>query len=325
MSTLLISPSFFGYYKKIIEEVELRGEKIFWINDWPSTNFWIKALIRFLPFFMKAYCNSYFREKFESLKGESFTRIVVIKGESLSEDSIRLLRSLCPTAQFIIYFWDSYLNMDPRASQKVSLFDKAFSFDLDDTLNDSRLVYRPLFFLNNYRLIANEKPAVASALFVGTMHSDRYKVLKLISANFPENFGFTRLMFFPSVWAYWFKKIFDSSYVDSSHKIFRFDPLSADEVIQYVQKSSIVIDIERAVQNGFTMRTLEMLAAERKLISTNPNLKTADFYNPNNILIVDRNSPTIAGDFLTKPWEPISNDIVNNYSIAKWVDDIIFN
>ncbi len=72
-----------------------------------------------------------------------------------------------------------------------------------------------------------------------------------------------------------------------------------------------------------TIRTIEALACGNKIITTNETIKEYDFYNPNNIWIIDRKSPYIDPEFILSPYEKIDERIINSYSIKKFVDCLV--
>ena len=73
------------------------------------------------------------------------------------------------------------------------------------------------------------------------------------------------------------------------------------------------------------MRSIEMLGAERKLITTNAAIKEYDFYNPNNICVIDRNNPVIDKQFLSIPYESVSPELYHKYSLDGWLEYIFTN
>jgi hypothetical protein len=68
---------------------------------------------------------------------------------------------------------------------------------------------------------------------------------------------------------------------------------------------------------------LESLVAGRKLITTNPEIANADFYDPANIAIIDRKHPTISAEFLAAPFAPLSPEFRYDYSLEGWLDDVL--
>jgi hypothetical protein len=62
---------------------------------------------------------------------------------------------------------------------------------------------------------------------------------------------------------------------------------------------------------------------QRKIITTNSTIKTYDFYNPNNILVLDENSEiNINLDFINKPYEKLNEAIYYKYTIENWVNTV---
>jgi hypothetical protein len=71
------------------------------------------------------------------------------------------------------------------------------------------------------------------------------------------------------------------------------------------------------------MRTIETLGAKRKLITTNKQISRYDFYNENNIMILnDDNFDEVTG-FLKRKYQDIPEHIYKEYSLSSWVTNII--
>lgn len=83
------------------------------------------------------------------------------------------------------------------------------------------------------------------------------------------------------------------------------------------------MDVQHPKQIGLTLRCLETLGAKRKLITTNQDIRNYDFYNPNNILVVDRNNPVVPNGFLNTPYTEVNKGIYDKYSITSWVKHIL--
>jgi len=92
-----------------------------------------------------------------------------------------------------------------------------------------------------------------------------------------------------------------------------------------MKKSKIVIDIQHPNQTGLTMRTIEAIGSYTKILTTNHDIINYDFYNPNNVLIIDRNNPQFDNDFFSKPIVPYEKDLYYKYSIEGWIDFLFDN
>ena len=71
------------------------------------------------------------------------------------------------------------------------------------------------------------------------------------------------------------------------------------------------------------MRTIEMIGMNKKIITTNQTIKEYDFYNPNNICVIDRNNININTNFFDAQYEPLSDQIYIKYSLEQWIKDIL--
>ena len=320
--TLLFCASFFGYAAEIKREMERRGRVVAWFEDRPATDVLSKALIRTAPSVFRDRAESYFASIGARFKDSPIRDILVIKGEALTPAAIKTLRSRFPNARFTLYFWDSYRNMPRNSPEKVSLFDRVLTFDPLDAAADARLIYRPLFFLPEYATLSSGNEVI-DLLFVATLHSDRYAVLKRIAAVLPPDKTLTSILFLRSRLLYRIQRIIDPSLWTSMRATLTFTPIKKPELLSLIARARIVVDIERTVQSGFTMRAIEMLGAGKKLISTNAALRDAEFYHPNNIAVVDRRKPELTETFLNAPYRTPSDELLHRYSLSGWLDDVL--
>ena len=162
-------------------------------------------------------------------------------------------------------------------------------------------------------------------LFVGTTHSDRYKLVKRIEEQIIKMGGLCLTWFyFPSKILYYKMKIQNSYLRQIPVHTFHFKPMSKELLLQLYAGSRIIIDVQHPKQTGLTMRCIETLGAKRKLITTNYYIIEYDFYNPDNILVVDRNLPYVPEKFLNEPYRDTPKEIYGSYSIKNWLSSIFY-
>ena len=63
MNILLITPNFFNYPQKMCDELKKMGHNVDWYDDRPSTNSFVKAIIRINKNYINIYINKYFQKK----------------------------------------------------------------------------------------------------------------------------------------------------------------------------------------------------------------------------------------------------------------------
>ena len=318
---LLIGASFFGYLGKLISALQDRGYSPVWFEDRPGVDTTSKLLIRLAPRLMDTKISTHVASIIEKVKRHPIREILVIKGESISAEHIQTLRKLFPQARLTLYLWDSYGNMPPNTRSKVDHFDVAYSFDQRDVDNDPRLQYRPLFYLPEFA----DLPDVATdidLLFLGTVHSDRFEVTERLAKSLPPEIRFERVCYFPSKKLFYIKRTFRPSYWRTGIDRFTFTSIARDAVLRLLARSRVVLDIERAVQTGYTMRSIEAFGASKKLATTNAAIVKADFYHPNNQIVLDRATPRISPEFFQTDYHPVSDAAVKRYSLNTFLDDL---
>jgi hypothetical protein len=322
IDTLLICADFFGYPQAIARALEARGRGAVWVNDRPSSDTMTKALVRLSPKLIAAKSDAYFEREVARAAEHDIRDVLVIKGEALSLGMIMRMRAMLPRARFTLYFWDSFLNMPKGSVDKIALFDRAFSFDPVDVAADPRLVYRPLFFIEEFAQTSDVVRDI-DLLFVGTAHSDRVSVLQRVAKSLPPEFNFRKVLYARSPLLHRIQRLTSPAYRSIPESDFIFSPMAKAAVGDLVNRSKVVIDIERSVQKGYTMRTIEMLGASRKVITTNASILKADFYHPDNQHVVDRLSPRIDPAFIDKPWVQQDAALLHHYSLSGWVDEVL--
>jgi hypothetical protein len=319
---LLIGGGFFGYAKEISRALSLRGRTVEWFEDRPALDTVTKSLLRIAPSLVAAKSEAYFERIIAKMRRKPIRDVLVIKGEALSPKLIEQLRVAMPQARFTLYYWDSYRNMPKDSPRKVSLFDKCFTFDPEDAQMDHRLNYRPLFFVDDYASLPRVKPDI-DLLFLGTVHSDRYAILRRLSQALPPGVRLETILYFPSRLVYAVRRVCDPHFWRARRDEFTFQPLNKSDIQTLISRARVVVDIERSVQCGFTMRTIEMLGAGKKLLTTNSKVAEADFFNSNNISIIDRRRPAVSSTFMESAYEPPSAELLKRYSLSGWLDEVL--
>ena len=318
---LFFAADLFGYQIEIKHKMEELGATVDYYDERPSNTFLTKALIRTNRDLLKFRITRYYQNINDQTCKKKYDYIFIIKGESVSTSILKMLRNSHPDAKVILYLWDSIKN-NKNALKNLVYFDKILSFDKEDVKNHN-FIFRPLFYIDAYKDIDIPEKYMYDALFVGTTHSDRYIFVKKIEKQlFHLNKTVFSYFFFRSIFHYYQKKIFDYSFKDTSKENFHFAPLVSDKLLQLIYVSFAMIDTQHPNQSGLTIRTIEAIGAKRKLITTNQNISLYDFYDPANILIVDRNNPIVTEEFLVSPYKNIDKSIYDKYSITSWLNDV---
>ena len=321
---LFFSAHLFGYQNDIRLAMESVGAIVDYYDERPANNLLVKGVIRINRNLLAGYINHYYNKIIKETLQKEYDYVFFIKGESISASNVRRLKQFHPEANFIIYHWDSIAN-NSNAQNLLPYFDRVFSFDKIDC-ERLGLHFLPLFYTPDYANIPYyDKEIKYDMLFVGTTHSDRYKLVKRIEEQIIKMGGLCLTWFyFPSKILYYKMKIQNSYLRQIPVHTFHFKPMSKELLLQLYAGSRIIIDVQHPKQTGLTMRCIETLGAKRKLITTNYYITEYDFYNPDNILVVDRNLPYVPEKFLNEPYRDTPKEIYESYSIKNWLSSIFY-
>lgn len=302
--------------------MEREGAIVDAFNERPTNNIFARILIRLNRNLIGKFITEYYENIIEKTKGNKYDYIFFIKGESISPSITEKLRKAHPETKIVMYYWDSIAN-NHNVKGMLGCFDKVFSFDKNDC-KEMNLEFLPLFYIPQYADIAEKKVEQKyDMMFAGTTHSERYEFVNGIASQIREAGGkcFT-WFYFPSKINFYKLKIDNPKFRSAKIENFEFTPMSRERLLGYYAESRIQIDMQHPKQTGLTMRSIEALGSKKKLITTNPHVKEYDFYQPENILIVDRYNPVITKEFLNAPWKDISEEIYKKYSISSWLNTI---
>lgn len=322
---LYIGTPIFNYHKKIISEYKRIGYSVDFYNDRPSENSFVKGIIKIRKSLMSSLIQSYFEKIMFETKEKSYDLVFIINCKAFTPEMIQKLRDNQKLARFILYMWDS-MTLYPTSKDLIPIFDKAYSFDPEDCSKIEGLTFLPLFYCKDCKKLAQEdvEEREYDIVSVCTAHPNRYKTMHDL---FPilESKGIRIFSYmFLNRFQYLYNKVFVPEFKSANSSEFHFKPLSEQENIFILKKSNTVFDMQHNKQSGLTMRTIETLGAKRKMITTNKNIKKYDFYNKNNIFVLDEHNWHDIEHFINNKYEHITDGIYKKYSLQNWVETIVY-
>lgn len=317
---LLIAPRFFGYEHEIAAALSSAGHDVDILPDRPFNNALMKAAMRFRPELGgHLACDHFFARSLEKLGRNNYSIILIIQGEGVTARTLKTFRNAYPHAKLVFYTWDSIENK-PFSRRNLHLYDYCSTFDPIDA-KKYELNFRPLFFSDGFDRPA-DKAFTHDLSFIGTVHSDRYKIVHALLEQLPPDTQTFVYMYLQAWWMFDLRRLFTSTVDGAKREEFRFVPLCKDVVQRIFFSSRAVVDIEHVSQRGATMRTMEALGSKRKLITTNNSLREYDFYHPHNIHIINRQAPILDQSFLQVPYQEVPEEIRQKYSIRQWIREV---
>jgi hypothetical protein len=182
---LLFAPNAFGYEYEIKYKMESMGACVDYFDERPANAFWTKMFIRINRILLSRKIERYYNCISQQVRNKNYDYIIFVNSESVSKQILMRLKIEHPHAKSILYLWDSLRNKK-NAILIYKYFDKVLSFDPDD-VKKYGFIFRPLFYIDSYQKFGITKNFIYDALFIGTMHSDRYDFIKKIEEQLLRN------------------------------------------------------------------------------------------------------------------------------------------
>ena len=242
----------------------------------------------------------------EATSGKTYDYIIIVRPDLFFNSQLSKLKS--KTENFIAYYHDSINNIT-RKKQVIPFFDKVYSYEKKDVKDFN------LHFLPNFIYLDKQYKKVTATYDAFTIMSKdfRFNTLKKLAAYFKEqNINYKFL-------------VQSDKEIKSDVIHFIQERKNNKQVLDYLLKTNIIVDIHKyGIQEGLTFRVFESLFLEKKLITTNIDIKTYDFYNPNNIHVIEPDSEIhIPETFLNTPYQTIPAEIYKKYHYTSWLKTIL--
>lgn len=319
MSNLLfIGPKFYNYHLMIKEAFEKKGYTVDYYDDRPSTSFLSKAIIRINKKLLNHKTNNYLSKIIKETSSKKYDIVFVIYGQSFSRKMIHKLRLSHPEAKYIFYMYDPIASMPDRIDFAKE-FDHAYTFDYEDS-EKYGLELIPLFFKP---MDMPKEKIEYDAAFIGTMMPGKFTLVnEIIQQLKDKNYKVFDYQYIQSKSVMLYYKLSNSDFSKAKSKQFKYKRLTMGECSKYTMQSKIIIDCPKENQTGLTIRTFEILFANKKLITTNKSIVNYDFYRPENIYIFDGEF-NFDDIFFNSDYKPIDEAVLNEYSIDSWCEKIL--
>ena len=238
--------------------------------------------------------NSFF---YNSWKNDIGQYDVVILGENGYSKSIsRYIRKKNKKCKIVMYFWNKINGAYSKHLQDKNI-DEFWTFDKEDA-KKYNIKYNSQFYTKNIQL--KSKPQEFDILFLGRAKNRKNEIIELNNKLEQQNLKCNFIV------------IEDEK-----------DYIEYDKYLDLISKSKCILDYNQKGQTGLTLRPMEALFFNKKLITNNKDIKNYNFYNSKNIFILGENKMEEVDKFLNTPSEKIHEDILNNYDFNSWVEKFL--
>lgn len=319
-SVLFIGVGFYDYDLDIVRKIRSYGATVDYFKDYPELDLYHKIIKRLRKNYENERVELYYKRLISKLS-EHYDFIFIIKGDKLPIWFLSDLKNKYVASDFILYQWDSVVNVDNFERIKP-FFDRVITFDRLDA-EQYGFEFRPLFYRDIY--FSDSSPSNKFDMyFSGSLHSDRYLILLKLLEMYKENKIKHHL--YTGFFSFYINQF--KSFFSSEKKLFKslvsFKTISSLQNKKFMSMSQSVLDLHHPLQSGLTIRTIEALAMNNKIITTNPDVVNYSFYSQESVLIVDRDNLFIRNDFLNNTSFIYTEEEKAKYSLDSWVKDIFF-
>lgn len=316
MKICLISFDFFSFDQNIVQELNRKDIETHHIDISKYNYKYPSLLSRVSNFLNKLFFKKNIKkivlqknvlDRLEKLGHQDI--ILIMRPDLLTKETHQKIKNL--TDQYITYIYDSCTRFPIEHLLQENIFDKIYSFDKKDC---EKFGFN---FITNYIYLDKKEiqpgTATSASVFIILSVDERIKLLNKIANYLSEN----EIQYKFIITGKRKPKNLNTNIVYTSKPIFQ------KELQNVLENSTIYLDLIRNGHNGLSFRIFEALAMQKKIITTNKSISGYDFYNPNNILIIDENKPLkIDSSFLNTPYEPLSDEIYTKYTIENWVKTV---
>lgn len=305
MKTMVIVPGLKYYYFNGIESDNVFVKEERYVSEKSKWKSLVQQMSKRanLPFVYRLFMRSWIKDLHSAGR-------CIIFDQAISFALVKSLRSINPGMPIYIYCWNP-ISKNPVLQKKlesVSRFVTAiYSFDKDEC-NKYGFRFAPMV----YDFEAKSLPSRVikyDVCFVGYLKARGDQISELYTYLTHHDY---------TVFFY----VLDHENTNAPmpfplHKEY----LGHREYMNVLSESKAVLDITQPDQRGLTIRALETMYYQKKLITNNKDIVTYDFYNPENIFILGEDSLENFHKFLSTPFVQIERAKLKKYNFVDWVND----
>ena len=317
MKICVISFDFWGYDAHIVEILKEKGIEANHIKIGAVSyeNFGERLTNLFSKVFLGKNLKYQKRQKFviEQLDKLGYQdQILVLNADTFDHSTLEYMKK--STNRFITFLYD---NLDRYPVQdKLHFFDKIYSFDDKDIEKHG---FERLTNYNYLPFLSQEKQNPSEdALYITSYDKKRIKQLDILSQKFEElRLKFDLYVIGKKSWKNQLMKPFSKNKI-----VFTRKRINHENLPEFYKRTKVILDLMRENQYGLSFRVFEAMALEKKIITDNEKIKNYDFYNPNNILVLNKDFSNITKDFFETPYQSLPEEIYKKYTLEKWVERV---
>lgn len=233
---------------------------------------------------------------------------IIIFANPLYRKVIKWIQSNAPSARIIVWYMDPYSDCPLVLNDLENI--EQWSFDAKDCRD------RGFKFLNTFYCFLEDNVPLEETVdvfFIG-VDKGRYDYINkiknvLIAKGISCNISLVKERWiFPNL---------RELYKRKKRNYSQYMPY--EKLIQNIKQSKALLDINQKGQSGLSQRPLEALFYNKKLITNNSYIREIDFFDENNIYIIENDNLDGIEDFLKAPFHVVPKQIKEKYTFEGWL------
>ena len=277
-------------------------------------NFWYKLSSVLLGNMAETFFMNFFFNRLMKKVQFNPDVIVVIKGSLLNSSNYDCLKNKYANSKFVLYIWDD-INLDKKELDIIGYFDKICSYNPMDC-KEYGFTFRPMFFDQSMNLSHINKSI--DLYYIASYRKNRLDFICKLLDNMCRN----ALKYKVVLKCNPLLILSDIKNLGKLH-FFRILPIEYSEMIRDLAKSKCCVELCRPHQKSLSTRPFEALGTRTKVITTNKNIASYNFFIPQNILIVDEKNPVVPENWLDSPYIEVDNKILEQYTLCRFVEELL--
>lgn len=311
---LLIGLDYHNYTRAIADEFKTLGFAVTTYEIQPRSLLY-KTMRRVLPSLYDRMIAQHHRRIMAAEAGTTYDFVVFIQAHQFDVRRLEAFREQHRSAKFVLYNWDSLKTHDYRPQMHV--FDRVFTFDADDA-KSLGIDYLPLFCIRDFQALRDVGQNENAVYVVGNVvNSQRYLAVEAFREYCREHeipfhayLACTPYIYIKLLREGIFPKNVSFKYIEES------------KFIDFIRRSSAVFDFASHQQSGYTMRVMENLCMNKKLITNNARISEESFYSPDYIHIYEGFDFSGVAEFMRKA-DVARGPTFEKYHIQEFVRTLI--
>lgn len=229
-------------------------------------------------------------------------------------DVVQYIKKASPKARIIMFYINTYeygANNDPVYYKDLGV--EIYTYDKEQAKN-AGIHFKHYFYgyENEYKqaMSFEKNGSIYQDIFFVGQDKNRMKTLLQLHKSFERLHLKDKLVIVPTK-----HKI----YTEKEQKILSKE-ISYREVAKNILHSRAILDIPWERQHGISLRPMESIFFEKKLITSNSDIVNYDFYRKENIFILGKDKIGQLPSFLGGEFCPLPKELLDRYTREYWLN-----